>query len=88
MGAFKCPNCSHCSFIFPAGPVRLFAEKQGISYLGSVDLNPALSDVFEISDGKFSLDEYTQSQKLGALRNIAQQVEGYFDALSNTGKAY
>lgn len=81
MGAFKCPNCAHCSDIFPTGAVQEFARKQNMNILGSVGLDPELSDVFKCTSGTFSLEEYAESQVSGIFSGVVDQVEKYFSML-------
>lgn len=77
MSTFKCPNCSQCSDIFPTGYVSDFAKKNNINYLGFVNLNPSLSDVFGDSNEEFSFCDYLQSQNFILFKDVIEQLESF-----------
>ena len=47
MSGFVCPHCSECSLIFSSGGGEQLAKEQNVPYLGSVPIDPNLSEAAE-----------------------------------------
>uniref|UniRef100_A0A8B9DI32 NUBP iron-sulfur cluster assembly factor 2, cytosolic n=1 Tax=Anser cygnoides TaxID=8845 RepID=A0A8B9DI32_ANSCY len=72
MSGFVCPHCSECTNIFSKGGGEELAKYAGVPFLGSVPLDPQLSQSLE--EGRDFIREFPKSSAFPALAHIAQQV--------------
>ncbi|KAJ9049068.1 cytosolic Fe-S cluster assembly factor cfd1 [Entomophthora muscae] len=47
MSGFECPHCAECTNIFSSGGGKSLAEDFGVPFLGSIPVNPQLTELFE-----------------------------------------
>uniref|UniRef100_A0A8C9F309 Nucleotide binding protein 2 n=1 Tax=Pavo cristatus TaxID=9049 RepID=A0A8C9F309_PAVCR len=72
MSGFVCPHCSECTNIFSKGGGEELAKHAGVPFLGSVPLDPQLSQSLE--EGRDFIQEFPKSSAFPALTRIAQQI--------------
>nr|XP_014345013.1 PREDICTED: cytosolic Fe-S cluster assembly factor NUBP2 isoform X2 [Latimeria chalumnae] len=72
MSGFVCPHCSECSNIFSKGGGEELAKHAGVPFLGSVPLDPQLTQRLESSQG--FIQAFPQSATFEAISRIAQQI--------------
>ncbi|NWZ18510.1 NUBP2 factor, partial [Asarcornis scutulata] len=72
MSGFVCPHCSECTNVFSKGGGEELAKYAGVPFLGSVPLDPQLSQSLE--EGRDFIREFPKSSAFPALVHIAQQV--------------
>ncbi|KAF1537552.1 Cytosolic Fe-S cluster assembly factor NUBP2, partial [Eudyptula minor] len=72
MSGFVCPHCSECTNIFSKGGGEELAKHAGVPFLGSVPLDPQLSQSLE--EGRDFIREFPKSSAFPALTHIAQQI--------------
>uniref|UniRef100_A0A8C3BTJ7 Nucleotide binding protein 2 n=1 Tax=Cairina moschata TaxID=8855 RepID=A0A8C3BTJ7_CAIMO len=72
MSGFVCPHCSECTNVFSKGGGEELAKYAGVPFLGSVPLDPQLSQSLE--EGRDFIREFPKSSAFPALLHIAQQV--------------
>jgi Mrp family chromosome partitioning ATPase len=73
MSGFVCPHCSECTNIFSTGGGESFATKNKIPFLGSVPLDPALTQCLE--EGKSFVQSCKGSPSHGAVVAIATKID-------------
>ncbi|XP_009322583.1 PREDICTED: cytosolic Fe-S cluster assembly factor NUBP2 [Pygoscelis adeliae] len=66
------PHCSECTNIFSKGGGEELAKHAGVPFLGSVPLDPQLSQSLE--EGRDFIQEFPKSSAFPALTHIAQQI--------------
>ncbi|KAI5932627.1 Cytosolic Fe-S cluster assembly factor NUBP2 [Manis javanica] len=72
MSGFVCPHCSECTSIFSRGGGEELARHAGVPFLGSVPLDPQLTQSLE--EGRDFIQEFPHSPAFPALCAIAQKI--------------
>uniref|UniRef100_A0A8C9B1P8 Cytosolic Fe-S cluster assembly factor NUBP2 n=1 Tax=Prolemur simus TaxID=1328070 RepID=A0A8C9B1P8_PROSS len=72
MSGFTCPHCAECASVFSRGGGRELAGLAGVPFLGSVPLDPALTQSLE--EGRDFIQEFPGSPAFPALTAIAQKI--------------
>lgn len=72
MSGFVCPHCSECSNIFSKGGGEELAKLTGSAFLGSVPLDPLLTESLE--EGRDFLQAFPESSTFTAISHIANTL--------------
>lgn len=72
MAEFVCPHCGEQTPIFPGPGARVFAERLGVPFLGSVPLDPRVS--VSSDEGRPAIIVAPDSAQAKAFRAIARQL--------------
>lgn len=83
MAEFVCPNCGTRTAIFPGPGARVFAEKLGTPFLGSVPLDPTVSVASD--SGQPAVIAAPDSAQAQAFRAIASQLAAQVSVASLAG---
>ena len=75
MSGFICPNCGSKFDIFQSGGGRRIAEELKVPFLGSVPLDPRISE--DSDNGKPFILEHSDSPAAKAFMDIVEKVEGF-----------
>eukprot|EP00743_Colponemidia_sp_Colp-15_P002118 GILK01002299.1.p1 GENE.GILK01002299.1~~GILK01002299.1.p1 ORF type:complete len:322 (+),score=47.15 GILK01002299.1:52-1017(+) len=84
MSGFVCPNCQHCSHIFPpvSGGAQAMCEKMDVPFLGRVPLDPQL--LLSCEAGRSYVESNPESQCAIALKQV---VTGLLTNLQNASSS-
>lgn len=72
MSGFVCPHCAECTSIFASGNGDALAKQANVSFLGSVPLDPSLSQCAE--KGCNFVDMFSQSPTCSAFFKIGDTI--------------
>lgn len=72
MSGFVCPHCSECTNVFSKGGGEALAENCKIPFLGSIPLDPSLTQSLE--DGQAFIDLFPNSPTLNAVNTITNKL--------------
>ncbi|XP_022916837.1 cytosolic Fe-S cluster assembly factor Nubp2 homolog [Onthophagus taurus] len=70
MSGFVCPNCTECTNIFSTGGGKALAEIVQVPYLGSLPIDPKMSDLL----GKSCVIEHPNSKTSIAFNSIVDEI--------------
>ncbi|MCL6533574.1 MAG: Mrp/NBP35 family ATP-binding protein [Armatimonadetes bacterium] len=80
MAEFVCPHCGERTAIFPGPGARVFAERLGVPFLGSVPLDPQVSRSSD--EGKPAIVSAPGSAQAQAFREIAGKLAAQVSIMS------
>lgn len=72
MSGFVCPNCGEVTLILRAGGGKGIAEDMGVSFLGSIPIDPAIAETCDI--GRAFIDAYAAAPTATIMHRIAGAV--------------
>jgi ATP-binding protein involved in chromosome partitioning len=75
MSGFVCPHCGTKTEIFRSGGGRKIAEEAGVSFLGSIPIDPEVG--VDADQGKPFMIAHEDSVAAKAFKEIVEQVESY-----------
>lgn len=71
MSGYVCPSCKDCTNIFSSGGGKALAEQTNVPYLGSVPLDPVLTNALERGMG---MKDYSTSPAMQAVDEICSKI--------------
>merc|ERR1719411_1576491 len=74
MSGYVCPHCSHCTNIFSSGGGAALASHAGLTFLGSVPIEPNLAAAAET--GENFIEKWGESEACKSLLSIFNKLSG------------
>jgi Mrp family chromosome partitioning ATPase len=84
MSGFVCPTCSECTQIFGSGGGKSLCDMQNLPYLGSLPIDPRLSNYMASGMSFFEvyLNHLEQGESIGAIKSyVASKIQGGENAI-------